>query len=202
MRWRLPECPPSGRLVESARLVRVIDGDTIEVRIGGRRAVVRYLGINAPKRGQLFYAQAMGANRRLVSGDALHLVGDVSDVDRYGRLLRRVIAGQTFVNLALVREGYAQAMTVPPDVACAEAFRAAEAEARSAGRGLWGRLTSTPTVASPSTRNCHPAYPTICLLPPPDLDCGEIPHRNFPVDRRYGDPHRLDGDHDGMGCEQ
>ncbi|GBD09227.1 hypothetical protein HRbin22_01476 [Candidatus Thermoflexus japonica] len=64
--------------------------------------------------------------------------------------------------------------------------------------------TPTPMVALPPPGgNCHPAYPTVCIPPPPpDLDCGDIPYRNFPVDHRYGDPHRFDGDKDGIGCER
>ncbi len=137
-----------------------------------------------------------------MAGKTLWLVKDVSETDRYGRLLRYVIAGEVFANLALVREGYAQTLTVPPDVSCVEAFRTAEAEARAMGRGLWGVPAPTPTAAPPpSGGNCHPAYPTVCIPPPPpDLDCGDIPYRNFPVDRRYGDPHRFDGDRDGIGC--
>ncbi len=217
------ECLPSGRPVESARLVRVIDGDTIDVELGGLIRRVRYIGINAPEREQPFYAEATEANRRLVEGKPLLLVRDVSETDRYGRLLRYVIAGKVFVNLALVREGYAQVHTAPPDVSCAAAFIKAEREARAAGRGLWGRaapiptrtptrtlmptrapaLTPTPAPTPTAGRNCHPAYPTVCIPPPPpDLDCGDIPYRNFPVDHRYGDPHRFDGDRDGIGCER
>ncbi|HXF70262.1 MAG TPA: thermonuclease family protein [Thermoflexus sp.] len=137
----------------------------------------------------------------LVAGKTLLLVPDVSETDKYRRLLRDVIAGDVFVNLALVREGYAAAMIVPPDVSCAEAFRAAEAEARSGGRGLWGLPTPTPTSAPPAGANCHPAYPTVCIPPPPpDLKRSGIPDRNSPVDRRYGDPHRFGGD--GIGCER
>ncbi|WP_376793274.1 thermonuclease family protein [Thermoflexus sp.] len=110
------------------------------------------------------------------------------------------------MNLALVRGGYARAMTIPPDTSCAETFQAAEEEARKAGRGLWGLVTPTPTapVSTPTaTPNCHPAYPTVCIPPPPpDLDCPDIPYRNFPVDHRYGDPHGFDGDKDGIGCEE
>jgi micrococcal nuclease len=64
--------------------------------------------------------------------------------------------------------------------------------------------TSPPTtLAAPSTttaQNCHPSYPTVCIPPPPpDLNCGDIPHRNFTV--TGSDPHRFDGDNDGVGCE-
>jgi micrococcal nuclease len=214
------DCVPPGRPVEEARLVRVLDGDTIEVELEGRAYRVRYIGVNTPERGQPFYAEATAANRALLEGKPLRLVRDVSETDRYGRLLRYVFAGEIFVNRALVEGGYAQALTVPPDVSCAEVFRAAEREARSAGRGLWGLPAPAPTPTAPRigptrtpapTRaptpapagNCHPAYPTVCIPPPPpDLDCGDIPYRNFPVDHRYGDPHRFDGDQDGIGCER
>jgi hypothetical protein len=53
----------------------------------------------------------------------------------------------------------------------------------------------------PSPRaNCDPAYPTVCIpSPPPDLDCKDIPYKNFKV--LPPDPHRFDSDHDGIGCE-
>ncbi|SNB59995.1 thermonuclease family protein [Thermoflexus hugenholtzii] len=207
------DCVPPGRPVQPARLVRILDGDTIDVQIEGRTYRVRYIGIDAPERGQAFYAEATAANRRLLGSGPLRLVRDVSETDRYGRLLRYVFAGDVFVNRALVEGGYAQVMTVPPDVSCAQTFLAAEREARSAGRGLWGlppptatpiRIQPTRTPApTPERGNCHPAYPTVCIPPPPpDLDCGDIPYRNFPVDHRYGDPHRFDGDKDGIGCER
>jgi hypothetical protein len=60
--------------------------------------------------------------------------------------------------------------------------------------------TRTPPPRVQSTRNCHPSYPTVCIpLPPPDLDCHDIPYRRFPV--VGSDPHWFDGDGDGIGCE-
>ena len=64
-------------------------------------------------------------------------------------------------------------------------------------------LEITPPTPSPQTNenNCDPSYPTVCIPPPPpDLDCGDIPHRNFIV--LQPDPHRFDGDKDGIGCEK
>ena len=59
------------------------------------------------------------------------------------------------------------------------------------------RPTATP---ASSSGNCDSSYPTVCIPPPPpDLDCGDIPYRNFPVNPP--DPHHFDGDHDGIGCE-
>jgi micrococcal nuclease len=73
-------------------------------------------------------------------------------------------------------------------------------------RGVPAALLSPAPTRAPTpgpAGNCHPAYPTVCIPPPPpDLDCKDIPYRNFPVDHRYGDPHRFDGDQDGIGCER
>lgn len=56
-------------------------------------------------------------------------------------------------------------------------------------------------VQTTAQSNCDPAYPDVCIAPPPpDLDCKDIPHRNFVVLEE--DPHRFDGDDDGIGCEQ
>jgi hypothetical protein len=58
-----------------------------------------------------------------------------------------------------------------------------------------------PTAVPAPASNCHPSYPTVCIPPPPpDLDCGDIPYRRFTV--VGSDPHRFDGDNDGIGCER
>ncbi|MGG6297764.1 thermonuclease family protein [Leptolyngbya sp. AN02str] len=63
------------------------------------------------------------------------------------------------------------------------------------------RPTASVTPSPRATRNCEPSYPTVCIPPaPPDLDCGDIPHRRFTV--RQPDPHRFDGNRDGIGCER
>lgn len=128
-----------------ARVVRVTDGDTIRVEVDGRSERVRYIGIDTPEtrhspRGpQPFAEEASEANRRLVAGREVRLVFDVSERDRYGRLLAYVyLRDGTFVNAKLVEEGYARALTVPPNVRHADDFRALEARARSERRGLWG----------------------------------------------------------------
>ena len=70
----------------------------------------------------------------------------------------------------------------------------------SSGTGF-GSCNDTPGDNCPSTGRCDPSYPTVCIPPPPpDLDCGDIPYRNFTV--LPPDPHRFDGDGDGIGCEQ
>ena len=129
---------------ESTVLVtRVIDGDTIEL-VGGVR--VRYIGVNTPetvdprKPVQCFGKEASDRNKELVEGKYVRLVKDVSETDRYGRLLRYVYVGDTFANLALVEGGFAHSSTYPPDVREQEKFRVAEESARIAKKGLWGEV--------------------------------------------------------------
>ena len=122
---------------EKVRVSRVIDGDTIVVS-GGRR--VRYIGIDTPEVGdspQLFGREATIFNEALVSGRTVVLQSDVSNEDRFGRLLRFVYADGILVNAELVREGYAKAKVYPPDTQYAECLAALEMEARQSGRGMW-----------------------------------------------------------------
>ena len=135
-----------------ASVTRVIDGDTIEVEIEGESYKVRYIGIDTPElhhptKPVGYYAQeAYEKNRELVEGKTVMLEKDVSETDRYGRLLRYMYVGDVFVNVYLVQQGYAQVSTYPPDVKYQEHFLRLQREAREAGRGLWGPVL---TPASP-----------------------------------------------------
>ncbi len=179
-------------------VTKVIDGDTIRVLLDGKEEKVRYIGIDAPESTtsqEPFGKEAAKQNAQLVRNQIVELYRDVSETDRYGRLLRYVVTNSVFVNLKLIEDGYAKAVTYPPDVACAEIFQYAERTARQLGRGLWA---SPKPSASP---NCDPAYPDICIpSPPPDLSCADIEQRNFRV--LPPDPHGFDTDGDGFGCEE
>ena len=146
----IPGAPiaPTGP-TEDATLVRVVDGDTIRAIVGGKEYRIRFIGMNTPELNEAsaatpepFAELATQANARLLAGGRLVLERDVSETDRYGRLLRDIwveAGGQwTLVNLALVDEGYAQVATYPPDVKYVDALLAAGRAARAAGRGLWG----------------------------------------------------------------
>ena len=135
----------------AARVVYVIDGDTIMVELNGREVRLRYIGIDAPETVkenapvEWMGPEASAANKALVHGKTVYLEKDVSDTDRYGRLLRYVfLADGTFVNGELVRQGYAQAITYAPDVKYQDLLRALQREARNAGRGLWQPATDEP----------------------------------------------------------
>jgi micrococcal nuclease len=127
-----------------ARVERVVDGDTIIVRVGGRRERLRYIGMDTPetkhprKEVQPFGPEADAANRRLVGGQTVRLVFDAQARDKYGRLLAYVYLDDgTFVNAELVRLGLARVMTIPPNVRHAEEFVRLQRQARAAGRGMW-----------------------------------------------------------------
>jgi micrococcal nuclease len=132
--------------VAESSVVRVVDGDTIVVRLGGVDERVRLIGIDTPESVdprtpvECFGKEASDHTTRLLpAGTAVRLVRDVEARDRYDRLLAyvyRVDDGE-FVNLALAEDGYADVATYPPNVAHVEEFIAAVARARAEGRGLW-----------------------------------------------------------------
>ena len=100
---------------ETATVVNVIDGDTIDVEINGQEYRVRYIGINTPEREDNCYDEATAANAAMVEGQTVTLERDVSDTDQFDRLLRYVYVDETFVNRELVRTGFAEAVSYPPD---------------------------------------------------------------------------------------
>lgn len=126
----------------SAQVIRVIDGDTIEIEGGVK---VRYIGINTPesvdprREVQCFGKESSEENKRLVGGKTVRLEKDVSETDKYGRLLRYVYVGDKFINDVLVREGFAYASTYPPDVRYATQFTASQKAAKDSALGLWER---------------------------------------------------------------
>jgi len=133
---------PAGRAVEGD-VVRIVDGDTIHVTIGDRLEKVRYIGVNTPeihhpkKGAEAGGRQARDLNRELVFGRRVRLELDAQERDRYGRLLAYVWVGDVMINAELVRRGYAQVMTVPPNVRYQNLFVKLQREARETGRGLW-----------------------------------------------------------------
>ncbi|MFH1866514.1 MAG: thermonuclease family protein [Patescibacteria group bacterium] len=123
------------------KVARVIDGDTIELESGEK---VRYIGIDTPESVstrtsvQCFGKEAWEYNRFLVEEERVSLEKDITDRDKYGRLLRYVYVGEIMVNLKLVQEGYATSYTYPPDIKYQEQFMVAEQQAREQNKGLWG----------------------------------------------------------------
>ena len=100
---------------EIGRVIRVIDGDTIDVLIDGAEYRVRYVGVNTPERDEVCYSSATQANAGFVEGQTVRLIADESDTDRFGRLLRYIYVGDVFVNRELVSQGFAEAVLYEPD---------------------------------------------------------------------------------------
>jgi micrococcal nuclease len=139
---------------EQAQVTRVVDGDTIDVVIAGATYRVRYIGVDTPETVDprrpvgCYGREASERNRQLVEGKTVGLEKDVSETDKYERLLRYVWVDGEMVNAILVREGYAMASTYPPDVKYQELFLSLQGEARDAGLGLWGPAC-IPTPVAP-----------------------------------------------------
>jgi micrococcal nuclease len=132
--------PIASDSAELAVVKRVVDGDTIELSDGRK---VRYIGVDTPelhhptKGVQCFGKEAMEKNKELVEGKTIKMVKDVSETDRYKRLLRYVWVDTTFVNEFLAKEGFARQATFPPDVRYVELFKSAAEQARLQNKGLW-----------------------------------------------------------------
>jgi micrococcal nuclease len=209
------------RRSETAVVASVYDGDTLSLRDGRR---VRLLQIDTPELGSgECYSRA--ARTALLSlapiGKPVVLEIDptLDRTDRYGRLLRYVKRNGVSVNLELVRRGAAAPYFYRGDRGryALILFRAAQ-RARVSKLGLWNACPSTvldpfravstgrtgpPTRTPPPTGKCDPNYAGGCVPPyPPDLDCADIRALGIAPVRSVGsDPHRLDGDGDGIGCE-
>ena len=154
---------------ESSKLynvVKVVDGDTIEVEKDGKDYKVRYVGMDTPETVDphrpdgCFGHEASDENKKLLEGKQVVLEKDVSETDKYGRLLRLVYLplddkplnvsssidsseqdSYLFVNDYLVREGFAKVLTYPPDVKFSARFTQAQQEAITNQRGLWSPST-------------------------------------------------------------
>ncbi len=131
---------------ETATVVRVVDGDTLELS-GGRK--LRYIGIDTPETMdprrpiQCFGVEAKNENARLVEGKTVVLEKDISETDRYARLLRYVYVDGVMVNDTLVRQGFAYASSYPPDIKYQQRLQEAEQEAQENNRGLWAGCNET-----------------------------------------------------------
>jgi micrococcal nuclease len=130
-----------------AFVTRVVDGDTIEARVGGKLEDVRYIGVDTPETVkpdtpvQCFGPRASAFNHHLVEHRRVRLVFGVERRDVYGRLLAYAYLGRLgrrFVNATLVRRGLARTLTIPPNDRFARPLRRLELRAARSGRGLWG----------------------------------------------------------------
>ena len=209
-----------------AIVTSVVDGDTIRVDIDGVEYPLRYIGIDAPEsdstdpRLKSWAVSATAANRSLVEGREVYLESDESDRDDLDRLLRHVWfigpgGDYVLVNLELVRRGFAEVATFPPDEKYKDLLTLAQDSAKTAALGLWSPTAPDPAGSSPATApaspltlvgggrptDCHPSY-TPCLPIVSDLDCAEVVAMGAaPVTVKGPDDYELDPEDDGLGCE-
>jgi micrococcal nuclease len=133
-----------GQRAVSAYVTRVVDGDTLEVRIGDEVEDVRLIGVDTPEtvdpdtQTQCFGPRASRFAHRLVEHERLRLVLGVERRDTYGRLLAYAYVGHKFVNAELVRRGLARTLTIPPNSLHRALFERLQLRAARTGRGLWG----------------------------------------------------------------
>jgi endonuclease YncB( thermonuclease family) len=136
--------PPRGAV--AAKVQRVVDGDTFVASVNGRRERVRVIGVDTPESvdpnrpDEPFGEEASNFAKHYLNDRTVRMAGDVEPRDRYGRMLAYVwLADGTFWNALLAAEGYAQQLTIPPNVTYADLFRRLVGEARRENRGLWAQ---------------------------------------------------------------
>ena len=122
------------------KVIEVIDGDTIVL---SNNEHVRLIGINTPESERYFYGEAKEVLKLLVLNKNVRLEKDVDDRDTYGRLLRYVYIGNLFVNLEMVKRGFANVFTFPPNVKYTDKFIEAERGASTNEIGLWEKSNSS-----------------------------------------------------------
>ena len=138
--------PPTA--TDTVRVTMVIDGDTIIISTGQK---VRYIGIDTPEMfpEEAFAQEATRVNREIVQGKAIRLEKDISETDRYGRLLRYVWVDGTMVNIELTRRGLAIAKAYPPDTKYRALLEAAELQAKLSRQGMWAQNVGAGTTPPP-----------------------------------------------------
>ncbi len=204
------------------RVIDVVDGDTVTIADRGSEVSVRVIGIDTPETVhpsvpvECGGPQASATAKRLLTGKKVRLVFDPSQgrTDYYGRALAYLEApGLGDFGLAMIRQGGAAEYTYVTTYARQSRYLTAQGKAQAHDRGVWNkcggvdaplhrpkpqpkRQTHKPDGASGG--NCDPGYDP-CVPPyPPDLDCSDV---DGPIRVLGDDPHGLDGEGDGIGCE-
>lgn len=203
------------------KVVDVIDGDTIDVLLpDGSKERVRMLCVDTPEKNAednepyeydditdleclADYGQMAKKFTEQLLGKEVYIEFDGTAGLRgyYGRLLAYVYVNSTDFTAELVKKGYARVYEEGECKKKAE-YLNYQQQAMQSNIGLWScrSTTSTTTTTTSAEAECDPSYPDVCIPPPPpDLDCKDIPYRNFRV--LPPDPHHFDRDNDGIGCE-
>lgn len=142
--WESGSERETGPRAVNATVTRVVDGDTLEARIGGEVEDVRLIGVDTPETVapgepvQCFGPRASSFAKRALEGRRVRLVFGVERRDVYGRLLAYAYVGPDFFNEELLRRGLARTLSIPPNTRYRALFERLELGAARAGRGLWG----------------------------------------------------------------
>ena len=197
---------------QTGKVVDVVDGDTIKVMLDSDGLVysVRYIGIDTPEstiEHEYFGKESSAKNQELVYGKPVTLYKDVSETDRYNRLLRYIFIEDKFINYELVAQGYANSMEYPPDIACASYFNNAENTAMAANLGLWAAQPA-PIVQATNPPSNSPSSNATCTCSSNSYNCKDFSSRSaaqscfeYCNSVGAGDVHRLDSDSDNRVCE-
>jgi micrococcal nuclease len=127
-------------------VTHVVDGDTVDVELGAVTERIRLIGLNTPESVdprrpvECFGKEASAHTKSLIpEGTKVRVERDAEARDKYGRLLGYIyrVSDDMFVNEQIVKDGYAETLTIPPNVTYAERFADLARQARSAGLGLW-----------------------------------------------------------------
>jgi micrococcal nuclease len=184
----------------SARVDKIVDGDTIYIE--GYK--IRLSLANTPERNEKGFLEATEFTKKLCPVGSTVVVDqdDRQPYDDYDRLLGKVHCGDKVLNSELLYNGYANILTQY----CSTSEFSGETWAQRYGCAT-NNQESKPEITKENSKpisvkenQCDPSYPDVCILPyPPDLDCKDVSYRNFKV--LPPDPHRFDGNKDGIGCE-
>ncbi|GAA3144163.1 hypothetical protein GCM10010466_39080 [Planomonospora alba] len=192
---------------KKATIVKIVDGDTIDVRFTrtSRPVRVRLLEVNTPERGQCWYKEATARTAALLPvGKTVRLLADKDPKDRYGRsLFYAWNAGGTFVNRSLVRYGYGKAVLYKPNDKYIQVMRADEAKAKRERLRIWSGRCGASSAPAPTPRPT-PSEDSGNALDPRYRTCAEANRNGYGPYRRGVDAEYAwyqDRDGDGLVCE-
>lgn len=206
-----PHSPTARHTSVRVKVINVVDGDTVQIETG---ETVRYIGIDTPEtvdpnRQVMCYGkEASDRNTQLVEGKYVELEKDISEKDRYGRLLRYIWLGDTLINELLVREGYAHSSSYPPDIKYQNRFVEAQRLAREERKGLWSNvcdIAPSPVPFNTGTTLGGTTQPTIgngsfsCNCAKPCSQMSSCEEAQYQLNT-CGCSKR-DGDGDGLACD-
>ena len=185
-------------------VTEIIDGDTI--RVYGKS--IRFALVDTPERGEAGFNAAKNfiANICPVGSSVIVDEDDKQTEGSYGRMIGVIYCNGINLNQAVLDAGHAEITTfycTKSEFVNRSWAQKHGCEIKETQETSLPKTTQSPPAPTPQPEEikCDPSYPTVCIPPyPPDLDCDEIPHINFKV--LQPDPHRFDGDKDGIGCEK